>query len=322
MNLAKTGWGLGCSRAWARLQNAPVGQSVPGWRRSQGNRWHPHPCVINNAREELRRAAGAPQEDPHAGGPAVLVVGTIHPKRSNQSILKEINPEYSLEGLMLKLKLQYFGHMIWRANSLEKTLMLGLKAGGEGDSRGWDGWMALLTQWARVWSKSGSWWWTGRPGMLQSMGSKRVRHDWATQQYTAKGTNTESQGFGVPAKGSNSFGLLRHLPGGNDYKSPVTTGSPAKAGFPLVGGSLMSTAKSWQPLIHKADKRNMVLLCSQKGWGGEEGNREEVMAVQVWRTFPSQTRSGRNRQIKRGKNSSLWRKPFCWRIRDGPKQLW
>ena len=68
--------------------------------------------MINNAREELRRAAGAPQEDPHAGGPAVLVVGTIHPKRSNQSILKEINPEYSLEGLMLKLKLQYFGHMI------------------------------------------------------------------------------------------------------------------------------------------------------------------------------------------------------------------
>ena len=65
-----------------------------------------------------------------------------------------------------------------------------------------------------------------------------------TQQYTAKGTDTASQGFGVPAKGSNSFGLLRHFPGGNDYKSPVTTGSPAKAGFPLVRGLLMSTAKS------------------------------------------------------------------------------
>ena len=59
-------------------------------------------------------------------------------RRSNQSILKEIKPEYSLEGLMLKLKLQYFGHLMWRTDSLEKTLMLGrLKAGGEGDDRGW-----------------------------------------------------------------------------------------------------------------------------------------------------------------------------------------
>ena len=63
--------------------------------------------------------------------------------RSNQSILKEISPEYSLEGLMLKLKLQYFGHLLWRTDFLEKTLMLGLKAGGEGDDRGWDGWMAM-----------------------------------------------------------------------------------------------------------------------------------------------------------------------------------
>ena len=68
--------------------------------------------------------------------------------RSNQSILKEINPEYSLEGLMLKLKLQYFGYLLQRADSLEKTLMLErLKAGEEGDNRGWDGWMASPTQW-------------------------------------------------------------------------------------------------------------------------------------------------------------------------------
>ena len=61
-------------------------------------------------------------------------------RRSNQSILKKINPEYSLEGLMVKLKLQYFGHLMWRTDSLEKTLMLGKrKAGGEGDDRGWDG---------------------------------------------------------------------------------------------------------------------------------------------------------------------------------------
>ena len=94
-------------------------------------------------------------------------------QRSNQSILKEINPEYSLEGLMVKLKLQYFGHLMWRANSLEKTLMLGKIDGGEND-RGWDGWMASLTQWTWVWVSSGRWWWTGRPGVLQSMGSKRL----------------------------------------------------------------------------------------------------------------------------------------------------
>ena len=56
-----------------------------------------------------------------------------------------------------------------------------LKAGGEGDNRGWDGWMASLTQWAWVWVNSGSWWWTGKLGMLQFMGSQRVGHDWATE---------------------------------------------------------------------------------------------------------------------------------------------
>ena len=68
-------------------------------------------------------------------------------RRSNQSILKEISPEYSLEGLMLKLKFQYFGHLMWRADSLEKTLMLGkIEGGREEDDRGWDGWMASPTQ--------------------------------------------------------------------------------------------------------------------------------------------------------------------------------
>ena len=90
--------------------------------------------------------------------------------------------EYSLEGLMLKLKLQYFGHLMGRTDSLEKTLMLGkLKVGGEGDDRGWDGWMASSTRWTRVWVSSGSWLWTGKPGVLQSMGSQRVKHDWATK---------------------------------------------------------------------------------------------------------------------------------------------
>ena len=75
-------------------------------------------------------------------------------------------PEYSLEGLMLKLKLQYFGHLMWRADSLEKTLMLGKTEGrGEGDDRGWDGWMAPPTRWTWVWASSGSWWWTGTSGV-------------------------------------------------------------------------------------------------------------------------------------------------------------
>ena len=69
-------------------------------------------------------------------------------RRSNQSILKEISPGYSLEGMMLKLTLQYFGHLMRRVDSLEKTLMLGgIGAGREGDNRGWDGWMALPTRW-------------------------------------------------------------------------------------------------------------------------------------------------------------------------------
>ena len=83
---------------------------------------------------------------------------------------------------MLKLKLQYFGHLMRRVDSSEKTLMLGrLKVRGERDNRGWDGWMESLTQWTWVWVDSSSWWWTGRPGMLRSLGLQRVRHDWVTE---------------------------------------------------------------------------------------------------------------------------------------------
>ena len=103
-------------------------------------------------------------------------------RRSNQSILKEISPGCSLEGLMLKLKLQYFGHLMRRADSFEKTLMLGkIEGGGEGDNRGWDGWIESLTQWTWVWVSPWSWQWTERPGVLQSVGSRRVGHEWVTE---------------------------------------------------------------------------------------------------------------------------------------------
>ena len=103
-------------------------------------------------------------------------------RRSNQSILKEISPGCWLEGLMFKLKLQYFGHQIQRTDSLERPWCWErLKAGREGDNRGWDSWMASPTQRTWIWVNSGSWWWTGRTGVLQSMGSQRVRHDWATE---------------------------------------------------------------------------------------------------------------------------------------------
>ena len=104
-------------------------------------------------------------------------------RRSNQSILKEISPGCSLEGLMLKLKLQYFGESASEGLTHLKRLWCWerLKAGGEGDDRGWDGWMASPTQWTWVWVNSGSWWQTGMPGLLQSMASQRVGHDWVTE---------------------------------------------------------------------------------------------------------------------------------------------
>ena len=95
-------------------------------------------------------------------------------RRSNQSILKEINPEYSLEGLVRKLKLQYFGHLMWRVDSLEKNPDARQDWGQEekGVDRGWNHWMASLTQRTWVGANCRRWWRTGKPGALQSMGSQ------------------------------------------------------------------------------------------------------------------------------------------------------
>ena len=130
--------------------------------------------------------------------------------RSNQCILKEISPEYSLEGLMLKLKLPYFGDLMQRTDSLEnkwwnrwngteeiykKDLDVGKDwRQEEKGTTGWDGWMASLTQWICVWASSGSWWWTWKPSVLQSMGSQRVGYDWATELNRTKGTERKRNG--------------------------------------------------------------------------------------------------------------------------------
>ena len=98
---------------------------------------------------------------------------------------KEINPEYSLEGLklMLKLKLRYFSHLWeepthWKRPWFSKRLRTS-RAGG---NRGWDGWMASRTHWTWAWANSGRWWRTGKPAVVQSMGFQWVRYDWATEQ--------------------------------------------------------------------------------------------------------------------------------------------
>ena len=103
-------------------------------------------------------------------------------RRSNQSILKEINPEYSFIGPMLKLKLQYFGYPMQTVTHWKRPRCWErLRTRGEDGGRGWDGWMASLTQWTWTWANSRRWWGTVRPGMLQSMGPQRAGRDLVTE---------------------------------------------------------------------------------------------------------------------------------------------
>ena len=101
---------------------------------------------------------------------------------SNQYILKEISPKYSLEGLMLKINSNTLATRWEELTHLKRPWCWErLKVGREVNDRGWDGWMASPTQWTWAWVRSGSWWWTGKPEMLQCMGSQRVGHEWATE---------------------------------------------------------------------------------------------------------------------------------------------
>ena len=102
-------------------------------------------------------------------------------RRSNQSILKEISPGYSLEGLILSWNSNTLATWCKELTHLKRPWCWERLKVGEEDDRGWDGWMASPTQWTWVWVDSGSWWWTVKPGMLWFMGSQRVGHDWATE---------------------------------------------------------------------------------------------------------------------------------------------
>ena len=103
-------------------------------------------------------------------------------RRSKQSILKEISPEYSLERLMVQLRLQYFGHLMWRTDSLENDPDTGKDWRQEGKGRTEDGWLDGITDLMDMsLSNSRSWWWAGKPGVLQSTGSQRVGQDCVTE---------------------------------------------------------------------------------------------------------------------------------------------
>ena len=130
--------------------------SILAWRISDRGAWRATVHAVPESRTQLSTHTHAHTENSQGN----LMCG------SSQSILKETSPEYSLEGLMLKLKLQNFGHLMRRTDWKRPWCCERLTAGGQGGDRGWDGWMASPTRWTWVWASSRSWWWSGRKDSL------------------------------------------------------------------------------------------------------------------------------------------------------------
>ena len=132
----------------------------------------------------------------------------VHPK-GNQSWIFIGRTDAEAEAPIL-------GHLMWRADSLGKILMLGkIKGRRRGDNRGWHGWMASLTQWIWIWASSGSWWWTSKPDMFQSMGSQRVEHDYMTELNRSSHCvfhGIKSRSLFYNGDKSHSWGLSLHGP--------------------------------------------------------------------------------------------------------------
>ena len=119
------------------------------------------------------------------------------------------------------LKLQYFGHLMGRAYSLEKTLMLGKNwMQGEKGMAAWDGWMASLTQWTWVWASSESWWWTGKPGMLQSMGRKESEMtEWLNWTEHGPAHLSKTEFYPQPVPTTRQFPQASYLSAGRQNKN-------------------------------------------------------------------------------------------------------
>ena len=158
-------------------------------------------------------------------------------RRSHQSILKEISPGCSLEGLMLKLKLQYFGRLMQRADLLEKTLMLGKIEGGR--RRGWQKmrWLDGITDLMDMgWVDSGSRWWTGRPAMLRFMGLQRIGHDWVAELIWTGSWESASRCHRLVSAEASPLNLPMTvlswvltwplLPAASMFRLPLLTGTP------------------------------------------------------------------------------------------------
>ena len=181
-------------------------------------------------------------------------------RKSNQSIRKEISPEYSLEALMLKLKLQYLATWCKELTHYKRPWCWErLKAGEEGDERGWDGLMASSTQWTWIGSSSRRWWWTGKPGVLQSMGLQRVKLDRVTEQQ-----QQSQQGF-------PSGSVVKKLPAntGDPGSIPGSGRSPGEGnGNPLPCSCLENPTDrgSWWATVHGVTRVRRDLETKQQQW--------------------------------------------------------